>query len=408
MPNYRYRAYTHSGKLEDGLVEAQNEQACLDILDGKGLYPFEVHEDYSNSLSTPWWQRDLFSGASKISLQNLALFTRELATLFKAGLPIDETLRIVAAQVSGRHMKSFCKALLDDVIAGHSLSQAFANQGEAVPHYYTSLVRAGEARGALDDVFEQLANFIEKSENIRAKIRSALVYPMILIGVAFAALGLIVTVLIPSLAPIFTDAGAPMPTIIAVVLTLQDFFSNNWLVTVIALLSVCVFLVIFLRKENVKYKRDQILLRIPLISTFITKRETARFSRTLSVLLTNGVPLLKALEIVSHIMSNRVFIRTQQAVIEDIKKGQSLHHTLTQTEIFPDLAVRLIKVGEESGKLEEMLLHTAQIFETQVQRSIDRYMSLLTPALTLFIGLSVGGLIMSVMSAILSINELAL
>lgn len=405
MSNYRYRAYNKSGTLEEGEVQAQSEQHGIEILYKRGVYPFEIRQNIPSA--KPWWQYEIL-GSAKISSKNLALFTREMATLLKAQLPLDEVLRIVCAQLPKGKMQSFGNKLLNDVVAGEALSQALSNQNDIIPKYYISLVQAGEASGSLDDVFIQLANFIEKSYEIRAKIRSALVYPSILMAVALIALVLIAMVLIPNLAPIFEDSGANMPFIISAIVSLQSIIVKNWISIIMIVLGLIILTIWVLQSDTTKQRRDQLLLKLPVIGGLVTKTITARVARTLSVLLSNGVALIDALRIIRDVTGNDTFVRTLNTTINGIKEGQSLHDLLHKSRLFPDLSIRLIKVGEEAGKLDEMLLHTAQLFETQTQRQIDQFIALLTPALTLTLGLGIGALIMSVMTAILSVNDLAL
>jgi general secretion pathway protein F len=274
--------------------------------------------------------------------------------------------------------------------------------------FYCSMVRAGEAGGNLAEVLRQLAAFLERSVETRARIRSALVYPCVLVLMALGALVLIATVLLPTLVPIFRDAGAEPPYLIQRMLEAQAMVAEHWIVLCVIAAAAVVGLVALWQYPQARIAGHRLVLRLPVLGDLVTLGETAKLARTLASLLGSGVPMLTALRIVGNVAGNAVFTAALAEASEEVKEGRMLSQALHESGVFPGLMLRLIAVGEETGRLEPMLRHVEKIFETQVHRRLEQLLTLLTPALTIVMGLIVGGLIMSVMSAILSINELAI
>jgi general secretion pathway protein F len=405
MPRYRYRAYDGAGALKSGEIEGLSDTGVLDQLRAAGLFPVEAIEQ-GHTQEQRWWERDLFAGRT-LPATSLALFTRELSTLVEAGIPLDEALRIVTLHPMTKAMRKVVEETLAHVLEGASLSEAMERQGR-YGDFYCSMVRAGEAGGNLAEVLRQLATFLERSVETRARIRSALVYPCVLVLMALGALVLIATVLLPTLVPIFRDAGAEPPYLIQRMLEAQAMVAEHWIVLCVIAAAVVVGLVALWQYPQARIAGHRLVLRVPVLGDLVTLGETAKLARTLASLLGSGVPMLTALRIVGNVAGNAVFTAALAEASEEVKEGRMLSQALHTSGVFPGLMLRLIAVGEETGRLEPMLRHVEKIFETQVHRRLEQLLTLLTPALTIVMGLIVGGLIMSVMSAILSINELAI
>jgi general secretion pathway protein F len=345
----------------------------------------------------------------RVPLSGLALFTRELAVLVKADLPLDETLRIVALQPSlSAAMRRITEGVLARVLEGQSLSQALAAEGEAFPEFYWRLVRGGEASGSLGEVLDDLAGFLERTAEMRAKMLSALLYPAILLVVAGLAVTMIMAVLLPAIVPILRDAGAELPFIVRVLDGIREAVAGNALLSVGLVAGCAALIFILMATGTLRRLLSRLALRLPLIRGIVMRREVARFSRTLGTLIRSGVPVLEATRIAGGVLSNLSYRSAIETVTEQVRQGAPLTRPLSASGYFPEVALRLIAVGEKTGQLEAMLIRVADIFETALQRQLDRITALLTPFLTLAIGLIVGGLIVSVMSALLSINELAI
>lgn len=406
MPRYRYSAYDQRGALTQGVVETRTRELALNLLHQQGRHPLEVVED-QGTLQLRWWEREVF-GSGQMSVAGLALLTRELATLVKADLPLDETLRIVSAQpLLPAKVRRTALGVLEAVLGGATLSGAMAARGSEFPEYYWRLIQAGESSGTLGDVLEDISTFLERSSEVRSQVASALLYPAVLLLAAIAALTIIMTVLLPVVVPLFKDAGAQPPPTLQFLVMVQDGIASYWPVALLGLAGLAAAVVALLRNAQFRVKLDSALLKLPIVGRLISARETARFSRTLGTLTRNGVPLLDAVRISSRVMQNHAFAHAIGIAEERLKEGASLSAPLLASGLFSELSLRLIAVGEQTGQLDTMLARLATIYEAALQRQITRLMSLLTPVLTVLIGGMVGGLILSVMNAILSVNDLA-
>ncbi len=406
MPRYRYRAYDQNGSLTQGEIETRSRELALQQLHQKGLHPLDVVEDKPRPTQR-WWEREVFGGGA-LPTSGLALLTRELATLIKAELPLDDALRIVSLQpLIPSRIRRVTQAVLEAVRGGESLSGALAARGQEFPEYYWRLVQAGEASGHLGDVLEDISTFLERSSEVRAQVGSALIYPAVLLAAALAALAVIMTVLLPTVVPLFKDAGATPPPMLRFLVDAEAAISRNWPLVLAGLAALAIAIMATFRSRGLRLSLHRTILRLPIIGSLAAARETARFSRTLATLTRNGVPMLDAVRISGSVLQNQAFVQAVAAAGESLKEGGSLSAPLLQSGLFSELSLRLIAVGEQTGQLDGMLMRVATIFETALQRQLGRLMTLLTPLLTLLIGGLVGGLILSVMSAILSVNDLA-
>lgn len=409
MPQFRFRAYDQHGALKEGEIEARSRERALEALHQRGQYPIDLTAvDGGAALAQRWWQREITLGDGSLPLAGLMLFTRELATLVKADLPIDECLHIVSLQpLIPRRIKTATLGVLESVRQGQSLSAALAARGPEFPEYFWRLVQAGEASGSVGEVLDDLSAFLERSTEVRSQVTSALLYPAVLLVAAAGALIVILTVLLPTVVPLFKDAGAPLPVTIRTLVDTQDLIARNWVLALALLAALVIAIPLAWRQPALRLSIDKALLKLPVIGSLIANRETSRFARTLSTLSHNGVPMLEAVRISGSVLQNTAFSRAVAAAGQALQEGGQLSAPLVQSGLFSELSMRLMAVGEQTGQLEPMLMRVAKVYEESLQRQLARLMSLLTPILTLVIGGMVGGLILSVMSAILKVNELA-
>jgi len=404
MPRFQYRAYDGRGLLALGHVNAASRDAADETLWTQGLTAFDLR--LLDDERKRWWQRELFARVGK-SRADLTDFTREFATLVGAELPLDDCLRILSDQATSSAMRTLAAGLRQDILDGTTLSNGLQKRSQIFSDEYVSIVRAGELGGALASAFQELATLLERRQEVRSKIQSALIYPGILLGLTVISLAVIMGVLIPSLAPVFAQAGKPLPATLQFLISAQ----SRWLDILIALSATagamgCALPIAF-RKHHVRVFADRSKLKVPVTGRLLLQKETAQFARTLGTLLRAGVPLLSAATTAVGTLGNSYLATGMQRAIRRVGEGSSLNHGLHTENILPPLAERMIAVGEEAGKLDQTLLTLALVFEKQTQRTIDRLMTLLTPVLTVAIAILVGSLILAIMNAILSVNELA-
>jgi general secretion pathway protein F len=407
MPRFSYTAYDEKGARAAGTIDAESREAAVEALFRQGRYPLELVEG-SRPRVPRWWERELTLSRG-LSRRGLALLTRELATLIAAELPVDEALRIAHVQpLMPARVRSVIAGTLARVLEGASLSEALAGEGGAFPAYYVHIVRAGEAAGTLGQTLDELAGFLERTAEFRARIGSALVYPALLMVAAAAALAVVMTALIPAIAPLFRDAGVPPPFIIGLLLDVQEAVAAHWLLALAILAAATVGFAALTRNEAWRGWRDRRLLRLPLVAGLIRSGQTAVMARTLGTLIRNGVPMLQALQITADVLSNRAMAAAVRDSAAEVKQGATLTAALSRSGVVPELALRLTGVGEQTGQLDTMLERAGSIYEQALQQQLGRLSTLITPLLTIAIGVLVGGLLLSVMGAIVGVNELAL
>ena len=404
MATFRYRAYGMGGELADGDIDAISEDAATDLLWRRGLTAFEIRAE--GEAGKPWWQRDLLSIRTGARKGELAAFTREFATLNGAEVPLDDALRILSEQATSTGMRALAASLLADVLDGASLSDAMHSRPRIFPPDYVSVVRAGEIGGTVDVVFGELADLLERRAEVHAQIQSALVYPVILIGLSLLSVGIIIGGTVPSIAPIFADNGRQMPASMSAIISIEGHWREVLIALAVLASAIAATATLIARRPASRLAYQRRLLHLPVYGAFTLKRETARFARTLGTLLRAGVPLLQAATSARAVIGNGHIRAGMDRTIEAIREGTSLYRALSAETVLPSFALRIISIGEESGKLDRMLIRLAEMLERQTQHSIERFMSALTPALTVGIAILIGGMIMTVISAILSINEI--
>ena len=404
MTQFRYRAFDETGSISQGEMAAPDLDGARENLWALGLTPIEIEEaahDRGKALF------DRLSPGRKIGLRELAAFTREFATLEEADIPIDDGLRILSEQSGHAATQRLAEKLLDDVVDGATLSDAMRGQPDVFALEYVNVVQAGELGGSIARVLGEMADLLERRLELRTKFRSALIYPAILLALAVLSVTIVVSVLVPNIAPIFGDSGRPIPGGLQAIL----WVGAHWLefsgILVMTTISLLVVFRAAERRPTLRAALHRRYLSLPLIGSLLARRDVGRFARTLGSLLRAGVPLLPAIESARATVVNAAIAGDLAQSVEFLRDGAPLSRALEDVVGIPPLARRMIAVGEESGRLAAMLTQVAQTLETQVQHTIARAMNLLTPALTVAIAGLVGGLILSVMNAILSINELA-
>lgn len=406
MPRYRYEAVDAAGEIQRDELEAPSAEAAIEQVRDLGLLPLAVNEVKSGLLRGGLLAQPLFSKRRALSRKTVTLLTQQLGSLLNAGMPLDRALTILISVSEDEHSKPLLERVQEKVRGGSTLADALEAQG-VFSRFYLNMIRAGEAGGALEAVLKRLTEFLERSQMLRETVTSALIYPIILLTVAALSVIILLTFVVPQFQRLFADAGKALPLATQIVIALGDGMRHYWWLGAIL---IGLFIVVgrqWLSRPDNRLRWDQWLLRAPLLGDLIAKVETARLSRTLGTLLGNGVSLLNALAIVRETVSNRILVNVLGEVTEHVKTGRGLAEPLLEATVFPRLAVQMIRVGEETGQLQEMLLQVADTYDGEVQTTVKRMLTILEPALILGLGVIIAGIIMSIMVAILSLNDLA-
>ena len=412
MSRFRYRAVNAAGDLIEGEIDGQDQGAVIEQLRGQGHLPLATEpvaagvEDVGSALLR-WLRQPLF-GHGRVGRREVAMITRQLATMLDAGLTIDQTLRFLVDLADREPLRRLLADLLERVQGGSTLADACAEHEEVFTRAYVSLVRAGEAGGALNEVLARLADYLENAERLAEQVKSALVYPIILLVMAGLSIVVLLTVVVPQFTPLFESAGAELPTLTRIVVGAGDSMQRWWWLLLLAMLALWWLGRRLMHRSESRALIDRWLLRAPLLGGLLTRIDTARLARTLGTLLANGVPILNALAIATQTLGNAALREALTETATAVKEGKGVADPLAHSRHFPPLAVRLIAVGERSGHLEAMLLRVADIYDGEVRSAVERLMSLLVPALTLSLGLVIAAIIGAVLMAILSAYELPL
>ncbi|MCH9670908.1 MAG: type II secretion system F family protein [Gammaproteobacteria bacterium] len=404
MPIFQYKATNAEGEVLEGELDAAGEDAVIRRLQSQGHIPIRVRL-LEATMVTPKAKR---SRSNRITETSVNVFTLELSTLLQAGLPLERALGVLTQLADSDALQEVTESLHTEVRRGADLSAAMEQHESVFSRFYINLVRAGEASGALEYAMERLGDFMERSRELRQQFNSAMLYPLILVGVAMISIGVVMGVVVPKFATMFEDAGAALPVPTQIVLAASNFLQSYWWVLVIVGVAGYFLAKERLRDPAVQLAKDRLLLRLPVIGDLVSKLEAARFSRTLGTLLANDVPLLDALAIARESISNRVVAGSINDVARSVRQGAGLAKPLLAAGTFPKLAGHLLQVGEETGELQSMLMKLAEIYDREVGSALKRVVTLVEPIIIVFLALFIGGIILSIVVAILGVNELAL
>lgn len=406
---FRYKAYTAEGRLEAGTIAASSKADALDELKGRGLVVFESEALDAASASSPAHAGgSLIAWRRAMSLDDYARLVRELAVLLEAELPLDAALRLVARRSASSRAGTLVSRLHESVAGGSALSDAFERHATEAPPVIVSLIRAGEAQGSLSRALVDLADFLEARAALKAELRAALTYPAVLVAVAVLAITLIVMVLVPALMPIYADGGASAPLVLRLAKAVADIANAHGTEVLIGLLLLLLGLNRLWKTTRWRQALERVVERLPWIGTTQRLASTAILARTLGALLANGVPVTNAMIVAAAAVPSRPFREAMVAATERVREGQRIAAALAATGQLDDQALRFIAIGEESSRLDRMLLHLGRLAEADLKRRLAQAVTLLSPALTIAIGGGIGLLFVSVVQALLSVNQAAL
>ena len=403
MPVFVYRAADRRGQTIDGVMEAPDARAVVERLQRDAYFPIKVA---AHAERRRWFE---LGGGSRVGQRDLLAFTQQLATLFEAGLPLDRALAILEELAVNRRLKAIVGDLLVSVRGGASLSEALGkHHPRPFSRLYINMVRAGEKGGVLEVTLRRLAEFLEARGAFTAAVVSALASPAVIFAVGIGAVVFLMTFVIPRFATIFADLGQAIPLPTRILLAVSAAFQAYWWAGLLAGLAGVLAWRVWTSSPEGRLAWDRFLLGLPVLGRLSLKVETARFARTLGTMLKSGVPVMGALAVVGDTMTNQALGRAVSRLADGVKRGGTLAAGLQEQAAFPPLAIHMVRVGEETGRLEEMLLKVADTFETDVRTEMKRALGLLEPAIILGMGVLVAFIVVAMLLAIFSINEIPL
>ena len=406
MPFFQYKAVSPSGEVQEGVLEASSTNTAVARLQEMGFIPIRAEEAGGAKVGVAASARPPLFSRNKITQQDIGVVTRELATLLKAGLPLDRSFEILISLATSPKIAELLAKIRNDVRGGAALSKALDAQRGVFTRFYVNMIRAGEAGGSLPTVLLRLAEYMERAKALRDNVTASMTYPAFLAVVSLLAVVVLLTAVVPRFKPIFANAGKAIPLMTQLVLLAGDVMSKYWIFLLFAAAGLLLIAQRRLRDPEVRYRFDRWLVTGPVVGSLFARVEMARFSRTLGTLLANGVTLVAALNIVRETMANAYLAEAVSGVARELKEGRGLGRPMMETGRFPMLAVHMIQVGEETGRLDDMLMQVAETYDHEVEVAIRKALALLQPAMIVVMAGVIGFIIIAILSAMLSVYDL--
>jgi len=388
MPTFRYAAKERSGKAVNGVSEAQDKKALVEALRKQDLIIVSVKEESKKSNVS-----FLSRWGGKVKMTELVLFSRQMATMIDAGIPLVQALDIISEQIESKVFKAVVVDVKKDVANGLSFNEALGKHPKAFSPLFVNMIKAGESSGALDAIMDRLALYIEKTDSLIRKVRSAMIYPLAVSVMAVIVTLVLMIKVVPVFKNIFKDFDSELPTPTLILVAISDFIVNHIIIWSGLLVVFFVVVLRLLRTRRGRIVYDRFLLGMPIFGIIMRKVAVSKFSRTLATLVKSGVPILSALEIVAKTAGNRVIESAVMNVRSSIREGENITAPLMRSKVFPPLVVRMISVGEQTGELEKMLTKIADFYDDQVDAAVSGITSLIEPLIIAFLGTVVGGIV---------------
>lgn len=390
MPTYAFLAIDDTGKQNKGVIEAESEQAVLGRLRDQSLHAVEIRQVKAAKRVR----------GGKMKAKSLVIFSRQFATMIDAGIPILRCLDILTSQTKDPILKMAAEQVTADVKGGMALNEALAKHPKVFSKLYIHMIRAAELGGILDQILDRLAGFLEYESEIRGKIKSAMMYPVLVLCFSVVMLFTLFSFVLPKFKEIFTGMNAEMPPVTAALFRFGDFMNKSWWIILLVAGGIFAGLKAYRRTPKGRYTLDTMKLRFPIVGELALKMAVARFSRTFGTLINSGVPIMRSLEIVGETLDNVVLTQAVDQTRIAIREGQKLSTPLTATNLFPNMVTTMIDIGEESGRLSEMLVKIGDFYDQEVEATVKGLTSMIEPMLIIFMGVIVGFIAISVMTPI--------
>lgn len=391
MAKFQYKAKNISGKIIEGIYEAPTKQNVVDMIRQKSFYLIEIKELAERKDIK---ELDLFA---KVTVKDLTIFCKQFASILKAGVPLIQTLMMLGQQTENPLLQNMIRKISDDIQKGSTLSAAMQIHNKYFPPILIHMVRAGEVSGTLENSLEVMAVHFEKSYKLKQKVKSAMIYPVVVSVVAVAVVILLLVFVVPTFSGIFDNAGAELPGVTKALLALSDFLRNSWFVLIIIVAIIFIGYKMYASNDSGRLEIDRIKLRIPLLGDVLSKSIAASFARTMSTLMGTGVGITEALNITANVVNNS-YAHEKMGVIErQVNEGKGLYQPASDSQLFPAMLNNMIMLGEESGNLEEMLGKTAVFYEEEVDEATKRLTTMLEPLIVVFLGGVVAFIVIAIM-----------
>ncbi len=397
MPTYRYVAKENTGKTVSGVLDYSDKSLLIDALRKKGLIIISINEAVKKRSGI---------GAKKVKLEDIVIFSRQLATMVDSGIPLVQAADILYDQIEKPYFKSVVATIRDDIEVGSSFSEALSKHPNVFSALYINMVKAGESSGALDDILDRLATYLEKTNTLQRKVKSSLIYPAVVVTMAMLITLVMLLKVIPTFKGIFAMLGGTLPFPTRILILVSDTLRSMFLYVVVIFAALAFAAKAYMKTPQGRSVFDRIILRLPILGILFRKIAVAKFTRTLATLVKSGVPILVSLDIVGRTAGNTVIEKALSDVRKSIKEGENIADPLAKSGAFPPMVVRMIRVGEQTGELEKMLGKIADFYDDQVDAAVSGLTSLIEPLIIAFLGVVIGGIVIAMFLPVFKMTEL--
>jgi len=408
MPVFEYTALDVNGKTTTGIIDAESAPVARQKLRTGKTFPVTIQEVAEASGKKETESPQAFSFLYRVKPSEIAMMTRQLATLVSAGFPLVSAIDALIPQTKSKAFKKMLARIKDAIVEGNSFAAALSLYPGTFSTLYTNMVKAGESSGTLEIVLDQLADITEKQQALKNRIRTAMAYPILMSFIGAFVLFFLVTFIVPNITGIFEEMNQVLPVPTRMLIIVSAFFKSYWWVLLLILIGLFLMFRSVQKTASGRFFIDKTLLKLPMIGQILRKLAIARFARTLGSLLENGVSMLTSLEIVKNIAGNMLILKAVESAIQEVSKGIGLGTSLSAAKAFPDLSIQMIQVGEQSGDLEKMLEKIASVYEGEVETSVLGITSLLEPIMILIMGVIFGFMVLSICLPIFEMNQLVM
>jgi len=404
MPQFKYTARTPDGKTLSGLIAGTNQADATAKLKKQNLNIVAIREDTKKKKG---FNVDLFQpkAGDRVKGEDLTVFTRQLATMIAAGVPLLESLEVLQEQTDNKGFKLTLEGIVEKIRGGSDFSAALETYPKIFTRIYVSMVKAGEAGGQIDSILVRLAEYMESAEQLKREIKSAMTYPVISLGLIFSIVIGLMVFIIPNFEKIFMQMGIPLPLPTKIILMVSKFMTGYWYTWIGGIVALVVGFGTFKRSKVGQYSLDWFALNAPVFGDLFTKVAISRFCRTFSTLIKSGVPILGALEIVAATSGNTIIENTVNNAKESVRKGETLSEPLSHSKVFPPMVTRMIGIGEKSGALEALLEKISEFYDQQVKATVEGLTSMIEPIMIGIMGIVVGGIVLAIFMPIFDIQK---
>jgi len=396
---FYYKARNKEGKTQEGEVEASSQEAAFSVVQSYGLYVISLEEK-----KVPFYKRD-FTFFDHVKGREVVMISRQLSVMVESKIPIVESLQALSQQLEKKALKEKIVNIANKVEEGNPLSRALALYPEIFSDFYVSMVKSGEASGKLSEVLLYLADHIERDYEFREKIKGAMFYPLFILVIFLGIMIFLFMVIMPELTAILIDSGAELPWVTEVIINFSDFLVNNGWFVLLGAYSIIVFAIKFFTTKQGRDIWDEFILKVPVFKDFFKKTYIIRFAESLSTLISAGLPIVRSLEITGDIVKNKVYKDAISKVSESVEQGKQMSEALKKyPDIFSPILIQMAIVGEKSGRLGSTLMNVVRFFRSELERTLDKYVSMIEPILIIVMGVGVGGLVAAVLLPIYNIS----